>query len=257
MAAYLFSAGFPQAARYRLPPDDDFVPGRRCSCRKKIFDSRAAKWYSNSIMDSMMDNKRLKLIIAAAAGYISLTLFANLGSLRILNIAGLAIDGGTLLYPFTFTMRDLLHKKTGANITRFTIWLAAAVNVLMFAFVWLIGVLPPDMSVGPQSEYALVLSSGLRLVAASIVAMTAAELIDTAVYSLVRRHYGSRKQWLRVLLSNAVSVPIDTAIFLVIGYLGLYDFSVMVGMFVSNLIVKYAVSLLSFGGVYLVKEDNA
>ena len=44
-----------------------------------------------------MDNKRLKIIIAAAAGYISLIIFSNLGSLRILNIAGLSVDGGALL----------------------------------------------------------------------------------------------------------------------------------------------------------------
>ena len=203
-----------------------------------------------------MDNKRLKIIIAAAAGYISLIIFSNLGSLRILNIAGLSVDGGALLYPFTFTMRDLLHKKTGAQITRFTIWLAAGINILLFAFVWMVGALPADPTVGAQAEYSLVLAPGLSLVAASVVAMTIAELIDTVVYSAVRRKYGTRKQWLRVILSNTISVPIDTAVFLLIAYTGLYDFSVLVGMFLSNLIIKYVVSLLSFGGVYLVKEDN-
>ncbi len=206
--------------------------------------------------NSAMDNKRLKIIIAAAAGYISLIIFSNLGSLRILNIAGLSVDGGALLYPFTFTMRDLLHKKTGAQITRFTIWLAAGINILLFAFVWMVGALPADPTVGAQAEYSLVLAPGLRLVAASVVAMTIAELIDTVVYSAVRRKYGTRKQWLRVILSNTISVPIDTAVFLLIAYTGLYDFSVLVGMFLSNLIIKYVVSLLSFGGVYLVKEDN-
>ena len=206
--------------------------------------------------NSAMDNKRLKIIIAAAAGYISLIIFSNLGSLRILNIAGLSVDGGALLYPFTFTMRDLLHKKTGAQITRFTIWLAAGINILLFAFVWMVGALPADPTVGAQAEYSLVLAPGLRLVAASVVAMTIAELIDTVVYSAVRRKYGTRKQWLRVILSNTISVPIDTAVFLLIAYTGLYDFSVLVGMFLSNLIIKYVVLLLSFGGVYLVKEDN-
>ena len=206
--------------------------------------------------NSAMDNKRLKIIIAAAAGYISLIIFSNLGSLRILNIAGLSVDGGALLYPFTFTMRDLLHKKTGAQITRFTIWLAAGINILLFAFVWMVGALPADPTVGAQAEYSLVLAPGLRLVAASVVAMTIAELIDTVVYSAVRRKYGTRKQWLRVILSNTISVPIDTAVFLLIAYTGLYDFSVLVGMFLSNLIIKYVVSLLSFGGVYLVKEDK-
>ena len=81
-----------------------------------------------------------------------------------MTLLGLIIDGGTLLYPFTFTMRDVLHKKAGASHTRFVILLTAGLNLLMFGFCWLVGVMPPDLSVGPQSEYLLVLAPGFRLV---------------------------------------------------------------------------------------------
>jgi queuosine precursor transporter len=203
-----------------------------------------------------MDNQRMKAIVFAATAYISLVVFANLGSLRIISMAGLALDGGSLLYPFTFTVRDMLHKKAGAEITRFTIWLCAGINLLLFAFIWLVGVLPADPTVGPQSEYALVLAPGVRLVMASIIAMTFSELLDTRIYALVRRHWGSEKQWLRVVLSNAVSVPIDTGIFLSIAFLGRYPLSVLGAMFLSNLLIKYFVSLISLGGIYLIKEDQ-
>jgi len=205
----------------------------------------------------MNENKQLKTAIAAGAAYLALVVFSNLGSLRILNVAGLSVDGGTLLYPFTFTARDLLHKKTGESVTRFTIILTAIVNLLMFGFCWLVGALPPDLAVGLQNEYALVLLPGLRLVLGSVIAMTIAELLDTAVYTLVRRRWGGRKQWLRVLLSNALSVPIDTALFLGIAFGGRYGWSVLVMLFASTLLIKYAVTLLSLGSVYLVKEDQA
>lgn len=203
-----------------------------------------------------MDNRRIKIIVFAAIAYISLVIFANLGSLRILSLAGLAIDGGTLLYPFTFSVRDMLHKKAGAEITRFTIWLCAGINLLLFGFIWLIGVLPADPTVGPQSEYAYVLAPGVRLVLASIVAMTISELLDTRIYSLVRHHWGSEKQWLRVVLSNAVSVPVDTGIFLGIAFIGRYPLTVLGAMFLSNIIIKYLVSIASLWGIYLIKEDQ-
>jgi uncharacterized integral membrane protein (TIGR00697 family) len=206
--------------------------------------------------NSRMDIKKAKIIIAVAAIYLSLVIFANLGSLRIITIFGLAVDGGSLLYPFTFTIRDMLHKKAGAQLTRFTIWLTAGVNLLLFAFVWLVGILPPDPVVGAQSEYALVLAPGIRLVLASIVGMTISELIDTQVYSWVRRRHGQNRQWLRVALSNAVSVPVDTALFLLIAFAGRYPFPVIAAMFISNLIIKYLVSLSSIGGIYLIKDDQ-
>ena len=194
--------------------------------------------------------------ILAAVAYICLLLFSNLGSLRIISLAGLALDGGPLLYPFSFTMRDLLHKKCGASLTRFVLILAAAVNLLRFAFVALVGMLPPDLSVGPQSEYLRVLAPGVRLVLASVAAMTLAELLDTHVYSRVRRRFGSRRQWLRVLLSNLFSVPLDSAVFVLIAFAGRYDPHSLFAIFIGNIVLKYAVSLLCLGGVYLVKEDR-
>lgn len=203
-----------------------------------------------------MDKHRIKIIIIAATVYISLVIFANLGSLRIITVAGLAMDGGSLLYPFTFTVRDMLHKKAGADLTRFTIWLAAAINLLLFAFVWVVGILPADPTVGAQSEYALILAPGVRVVLASIVAMTISELLDTRIYSAVRKRFGEKKQWLRVLISNAISVPVDTAIFLGIAFTGRFPLSVIGAMFIANLLIKYVVSLFSMGGIYLIKEDR-
>jgi len=199
---------------------------------------------------------RARQMIAASAAYIALVIFSNIGSLRILLLAGLAVDGGTLLYPLSFTARDLLHKKIGARLVRFVIILAAAINLALFAFVWLIAKLPPDLTVGEQLEYALVLLPGLRLVLGSIIAMTVAELIDTFFYSLIRRKYGQRRQWLRVVVSNSVSVPVDTVLFLLIAFWGWVPTMVIGQMFIANILIKYAVSLISLGSIYLVKEDR-
>lgn len=204
-----------------------------------------------------MDIKKVKKYILWAVLYVSLIVFSNLGSLRVVLLAGLSIDGGTLLYPFSFTMRDVLHKKCGAQIARFVILLSAAVNLLMFAFVALVGVLPADMAVGVQSEYAYVLAPGFRLVVASIAAATLAELLDTRIYSLVRARWGSRHQWLRVLLSNLFSVPLDSAVFVLGAFAGRYTPAALWGIFIGNVVIKYIVSLLSLGSIYLVKDDQA
>ena len=206
--------------------------------------------------NEMFSGVNARQLVAAAAAYIALVIFANLGSLRIVFLAGLSIDGGTFLYPFSFIARDLLHKKAGAALTRFIIVLAAVINLLMFAFIYFVAIVPADPSVGPQTEYALVLLPGLRLVLGSIVAMTAAELIDTAVYAKIRAKYGASRQWLRVLMSNGISVPVDTLIFLLLAFWGRVSLAAIASMFLANIIVKYAVTLCSFGSIYLVKEDR-
>lgn len=208
-------------------------------------------------MNNVMDTKKLKAAVLYAVAYISLVLFSNLGSLRVILLAGLSLDGGTLLYPFTFTMRDVLHKKCGMSVARFVILLSAAVNLLMFAFVALVGALPPDMTVGAQTEYGVVLAPGFRIVIASVLAATLAELVDTRIYALVRARLGRRHQWLRVLLSNLISVPLDSAVFVLAAFAGRYSADALLAIFLGNIVVKYLVSIASMGSIYLVKDDQA
>ncbi|MCR4962618.1 MAG: queuosine precursor transporter [Firmicutes bacterium] len=208
-------------------------------------------------LSNQEQQRRIRHILIVSVLYIAMIIYSNLGSLRILAVGALAVDGGTLLYPFTFTMRDVLHKKAGKSIAQLVILLSAAVNLALFAFVWLVSVLPADPTAGDQSAYALVLTPGFRLVIGSIAASTIAEWIDTQVYARVYRRYGKKKQWLRVLASNGVSIPIDTLIFLLIAFYGRYPLPVLVSMFWMNLIIKYLVSSVSFGSVYLVKDDRA
>ena len=50
------------------------------------------------------------LTFIAIGFYLSLQIFSDIGSLKIIKLFGYSIDGGTFLYPFTFTIRDLIHR---------------------------------------------------------------------------------------------------------------------------------------------------
>ncbi|MGB7338932.1 MAG: queuosine precursor transporter [Phototrophicaceae bacterium] len=203
-----------------------------------------------------MTDRTIRTIVIVSVLYVSAQIFADIASLRILLLAGFSIDGGTLIYPFTFTLRDIVHKVAGASIARTLIFLAAGVNLLMAGLFWLVSVLPPDLEVGEQSEFALVLAPVFRIVLASIVAEVISELIDTEVYSLWVKRFQERYQWGRVLISNAVSVPIDSAIFVAIAFLGDLPIEVVISIFFANVIVKGAVTIISIPGIYTVKDRH-
>ena len=190
------------------------------------------------------------------AAYVAAQMLADITSLRILDIAGFSVDGGTLVYPLTFTIRDLIHKVGGVRAARMAIFTGAGVNVVMVGLFWLVGVLPPDLSVGMQQEFADLLSPVLRIVVASIVAEVVSELLDTEAYRLWVRRMGERHQWGRVLLSNAVAIPVDSAIFVAIAFAGQLPPEVVFSIFWANVIVKFVVSVLSVPLIYAVKPPD-
>lgn len=188
--------------------------------------------------------------------YIAAQMLADITSLKIIFILGMSMDAGTLVYPITFTLRDLVHKTLGVSSARLLIFVAAAINLVMAGLFWLVSVLPADLSVGPQIEFTAVLSPVWRIVVASILAEVIAELIDTEVYRLWVSRFKHRYQWGRVLSSNVISVPIDSLIFVLVAFAGTMPWTVVWSILGANVLVKGITTVLSIPLIYTVKDEN-
>ncbi len=196
-------------------------------------------------------------VALVTAAYIAAQILSDIASLRIVFLAGFSIDAGTLIYPFTFTIRDLVHKTAGIKVARQVIVAAGVINLFMAFLFWLVAKLPPDKSVGPQLEFGMVLAPVWRIVIASIIAEVASELVDGEIYQLWVNKMGLRRQWLRVLVSNSVSVPLDSAIFCSLAFIGRMPLFVVISIFWANVILKGICTLISLPWIYLVRERRS
>lgn len=200
-----------------------------------------------------MDRAVRGLLIVGGA-YVAAQMMADVASLRIISIGGYAVDAGTLIYPFTFTLRDMIHKIGGKSAARTIIVLAAVINLVMAAFYGLVGALPADPATGPQLAFGDVLAPVWGIVIASIVAEVVAELIDTEAYTMWVRRFHERFQWGRVLVSNAVAIPVDSALFVGLATLfGVFPPEVAWSIFWVNVVFKGVVTLISIPWIYFVK----
>lgn len=186
--------------------------------------------------------------------YLAAQLVANVSSLKIGRVAGLAVDMGTFIYPITFTLRDLVHKTLGKKGARTLILAAGGANLFMALYLFAVTLIPEDPSWGLGAEFNAVLGPVWRIVIASIAAQVISELADTEVYSFFIRKVTHRKKWLRVLVSNALSIPVDNAVFA----FGAFAFTLPVAtigdIFIMNYLVKFGITLVSLPLIYIGKE---
>jgi uncharacterized integral membrane protein (TIGR00697 family) len=204
-----------------------------------------------------MHSRTTVAVALLASAYVAAQLLADISSLKITEIAGLSMDAGTLVYPFTFTIRDLIHKVAGKSVARALIVAAAIINLFMAGLFWVVDRLPAIAGVGPQTElFGDVLAPVWRIVFASIVAELVSELIDTEAYSAWVRRFGTRHQWGRVLASNAIAVPIDSAVFVVIAFVGVVSAGDAWEIFGTNVLVKGVVTIVSIPWIYFVKPRD-
>ena len=195
-------------------------------------------------------------VILVSAAYVAAQMLADIMSLKIVLFAGFSMDAGTLVYPITFTLRDLVHKVAGRRGARAIIIAAAVINLIMAGLFWITSLLPYDPAAGPQPDWDAVLSPVWRIVLASIVAEVFAELTDTEIYHLWVSRITTRFQWMRVLASNAVSVPLDSLIFCWGAFGGALPAAVVWSIFGANVLLKGAVTILSMPAIYLVRDKN-
>jgi hypothetical protein len=186
--------------------------------------------------------------------YVAAQMLADIASLKIALLAGFSIDAGTFVYPLTFTLRDLVHKRLGLAAARTVVILAAAVNLFMALFFQFAVHLPEDPEWGLGREFAAILGPVWRIVTASIAAEVLSELIDTEVYRWWVSRVSARFQWMRVLVSNSLGIPVDSLIFCWGAFGGTLPAAVVWSIFFANVIVKGLVTLASLPGIYLVKE---
>jgi uncharacterized integral membrane protein (TIGR00697 family) len=194
--------------------------------------------------------------VLVVAAYIAAQMLSDVLSLKIALVAGFSIDAGTFVYPFTFTLRDMVHKLLGRRAARAVIVAAAAINLLMAGLFAFAAWLPPDPTWTLQREFAAVLAPVWRIVVASIVAELASEFTDTEIYHLWVTRVTRRYQWARVLVSNIVSVPLDSLIFCWGAFGGSLPAATVWSIFWANVLIKGAVTLISLPGIYLVPETR-
>lgn len=210
----------------------------------------------------MSENQKKGVILSTLsmlliASYVAAQILSDIGSLKIGVVAGLAVDMGTFIYPITFTLRDAVHKAIGKKLTRQLVIASGVINLLMTVFFLFAARVPGDASWGLQEEFAAIFAPIWRIVVASIIAEVISELVDTEVYQWFVDTITTKYQWARVLVSNSVSVPIDNFLFAFIAFAGTMPMSVVWEIFFFNLMVKFAVTLVSLPLIYITPDKHA
>ncbi len=196
------------------------------------------------------------IAVVIVAAYIGAQMIADIASLKIGVVGGLAVDMGTFIYPITFTLRDVVHKVLGKRNAQSLIVTAGVINLLMAGYLMWAASVASDPNWALGAEFSAVLAPVWRIVLASIAAEVISELVDTEIYHLFVTKVTVRFQWLRVLTSNSVSVPVDNLIFAIGAFAWALPWHVVWQIFLINLIVKFAVTVLSLPLIYAVPDRH-
>ena len=210
-----------------------------------------------------MSKTVIRAIVILIGTYIMAQAIADIGATKLVEIGGVVMPGGTFIFALTFTLRDMIHKRLGREWARMAIFTAAALNVLLAVYMLILSRLPSPDFFALGDSWNAIFAIVPAITIGSIVAELASELTDTEVYHFWKTRFPAAPPWSRVLVSNAVSLPVDSFVFTRLAF-GLLPpvfgaeampFGAAVTRIVAGQILyKAAVTVLSLPLIYTVED---
>ena len=153
----------------------------------------------------------------------------------------MVFDGGVFLFPLAYVLGDVLAEVYGLKASRRAILTAFGLALVASLTILAVQVSPPADGWENQEAYAAVLGFVPRIVAASLVAFLAGQLLNAWVLDRMRRRTSGRFLRTRLIGSTVVGQLADTLLFCTIAFAG-----VITGLdFVMYVVLGYVVKVLA------------
>jgi len=201
-----------------------------------------------------------KKILICLAIYLTSLFAANTLGLKIMPfLFGSQLSVAVFSFPIVFLMTDVIGEVYGKRLAKLFVR-AGFISTALFLFYSILSIAMPWASKGEwaREAYNLIFSTSGRIALASLTAFMIAEYQDVFTFFFVKNKIGERLFWLRSLLSNLWSQLLDSAIFMVIAFAGIYPTKVLVSIIITWWLFKVAMGLvytpLSYLGIYILKN---
>lgn len=168
------------------------------------------------------------------------------------------LTAGVVLWPVVFITTDIINeyfgKKGVRKITFITVGLIAYAFLVIFlamklapADFWLDVNATDDNGAPFDINYAFqkVLTQGLNIIFASLVAFLIGQFVDVYVFHKLRNVTGKNKIWLRATGSTLISQLIDSFVVLIVAFyfLGPWSITQVLAVGITNYIYKFLIAI--------------
>ncbi len=176
------------------------------------------------------------------------------------------LTAGVLLWPVVFILTDIINEYFGKEGVKRLTYITVGLIAYAFVVIYLAMELAPadfwldinstDDEGNPlniNTAFNKVLSQGLNIIFASLVAFLLGQFVDVYVFHKLRKITGKNKIWIRATGSTLVSQFIDSFVVLIVAFYFLADWSLVqvLAVGITNYIYKFIVAVVLTPTLYL------
>lgn len=179
-----------------------------------------------------------------AAMFVALLLISNIAATKGIQFGPIITDGGAFLFPLTYILGDVLSEVYGLRAANKVIITGFAAALLAAGIFQLVAISPPiagdEWTASFGEAFALVLGVVPQILLASVSGYLFGQLLNAFVLVWIKRRFGERRLWVRLIGSTVVGEFADTLIFCSIAAtaIGITSLSQFANYFVVGYVYK-------------------
>jgi len=184
------------------------------------------------------------------------TIVANVQVIQTVDLFGYVATLGNIVYASSFLVTDILSEKYGKHEARKAVWIGFFSVISMTILMWLaLRFLPLDDEVSQSSFKSLqtIFTFMPRIVLASLSAYLISQFHDVWAFHFWKRKFKDKHLWLRNNLSTMVSQLIDSIVFTLVAFYGVFSTEVLWEIAATTYVLKWVVAAADTPFVYLAR----
>ncbi len=184
--------------------------------------------------------------------YVTSLITANTVAVKVLEFGPWITDAGLITFPIAYIVGDVLTEVYGYAAARRVIWLGFMCNLIAVGTFQLAGALPAESSWEGGDAYSMIFGSTPRILVASFCAYLIGEFANSYVLARMKVWTNGRWLWTRTIGSTVVGQGLDSVVFVLIAFSGVFTAGVIQDMIITNWVLKTGYEVIATPGTYWV-----
>jgi queuosine precursor transporter len=198
----------------------------------------------NRSNQSIKDDKRQFFAIISSI-FVATLIISNTVGGKVFTFYGLNLPGGVIVFPISYIFGDVLTEVYGYKSSRVVIWTGLICLIMMSGCYYIVQVLPPASFWNQQEAYQQVLGTAPKIALASSIAYFLGEFSNSFVMAKMKIFTNGNHLWTRTIGSTIIGQAVDTAVFCIIAFTGVFPPASILAVIVSNYIFKVAYEVIA------------
>ena len=195
-------------------------------------------------MFRLFQKKQLHIYEMLAGLFVMTLIVSNIASVKVVAIGPLVFDAGTILFPLSYIVGDIVTEVYGYRKMRSLLYVGVVSLILTMTTFWVVQILPASPDWPNQVAYESILGVVWRIVLASVTALFLGEIMNAYVMARMKVRSKGKNLWARMISSSVVGSAIDTVVFSTVAFLGTMSFGALAQLMATVFLIKITTEVI-------------